>query len=366
MRSTHILLMGVAICFCTSLSIFAQPPLPSTPPLPDAEHAYQQGTAQYDSSEWAAAAGWFRQAVLANAQMPEGWYNLALAYYQMGDYLEAERHLEKTLALNPFHENAHGLLGMTLYQRGCYARAIKSFNFAINQQSTTELRLARAICFIADDRPKLALPDLDEILYDNPGHYRSCLAKSAALMSLGQHNYAMRFLNRILDNNPENVNALTNRAICHFYLGDPKQSGADFDKAFSVRPTLTTLLARAKCLLATGAFQKAMENVRMAMQLDAKAPAVYYVMGEVEMGLSEYENALKSFDIALDLDHTCMDCLLLKSEAETHIAHFEEAVKDIYSVLETEPNHQQARDLLLWVYAQMDRDKVSQRETLSK
>ncbi len=342
--------------------IIAIPPIHSqeevgTPPLPDAIHAYQQGTGFYDKADWPSAAHWFRQSTAVDPQMQSAWFNLALAYYQMNDFLEAELHLEKLFAINPFYENAQKLYGMALYHRGEYARAIKAFNYAMNDLPSKELRLARAISYIALGNPKYALPDFDEILYDDPGHLQACLGKSAALMALGKHVYALRFLNRLLDNDPENIGALTNRAICHFQLGDIAKSEADFEKALALKVSTSTLLARAECKLANNQFNEALADAKTCLRHNPKAPEVYFVLGEIEMEQQLYAKAIESFNIAIDLDHTCKTCLLTRSEAETHLSNYENAVDGIYSVLEMEPNNEKAKELLQWVYAKMDRER---------
>ena len=318
---------------------------------------YQEGVSHFDSTDWASAAANFREAVKADSQMKAAWFNLAYTYFNMGDFHETERHIEKLLSIDPFYGQAHELLGMTLYHRGEYARAIKAFNYAIIAHPTKELQVARAICFIAQGNPKYSLPDLDNVLYDDPGHLRACLAKSAALIELDQHAYALRFLNRILDNDPENVAALTNRAICHYRMGNQDLSKTDFENAIFLEPTLATLLARAKCALSSGLFKTAISDVKAAMLLNPNASEIYYILGEIEIGQGKCESAVESFDIAITLDHNCLDCMLLKSEAEAHISDFGAAVKDIYSVLESEPNNEQAREMLLWVYTQMDKNR---------
>lgn len=313
-----------------------------------------EGHMHYNQSDWPAAAECWRRATVLSPAMVDAWYNLALAYYQMEDFLETERLLENVFAIHPFHINAYELLGMALYHRGEYARAIKAFNYVLNENPSTEIRIAKSICYIADGNPKYALPELDYILHDKPGNVKACLAKSAALIDLGQHSYALRFLNRILDIDPENHSALTNRAICYFHTGKKKLANEDFQKSLSIQPTVATFLAKGKCLLASGQLNQALTVVRKTISLYPKEPAIYYLLGEIEMGMSNYKNAIESFEIAFDLDNTCMDCLILKSEAQTHVTDFEAAIQNIYNILQDNPNNQEAREMLLWVYTQMD------------
>ena len=354
MRNLQNVPLAIVAWVCTMMPAFAQGDQFYNPALPITA-IYQEGLAAIDSADWAKAAIQLRQVIYADPLRKDAWFNLAFTYYQMGDFLETERHIEKLLSIDPFYEKAHELYGTALYQRGEYERAAGAFNYELSVRPNKELLVKRALCFIAQGNPKYALTDLDEVLYEDPGHIHACLAKGAALIELGQYTYALRFLNRIIENDPENIAALTNRAICHFHLGDQQLSIVDFGNALSIEPWLPTLLARAKCALAAGQFNTAISDVKAAMLLHSNAPEVYFLLGEIEMRQGKYEKAIESFEIALSLDHTCLDCRLLKSEAATYIADFDSAIKDIYTVLEEAPNNDQAREMLLWVYAQMDR-----------
>ncbi len=318
---------------------------------------FQMAEQQYNNANWPEAAALLRTTLDESPRLEAAWYHLALVYFQMNDYLETELHLEKLLAINPMFEKAYGLYGLALYHRGAYPQAILSFNFAIDNQPTDELRLARAISYIAVGKPKFALPDFDEILYNDPGHPQACLGKAAALMELGKHSYALRFLNRVIENDTENIDALTNRAICHFYLGEIQNSDTDFQMALSVRSSTRTLLARSKCRILANNFTAALSDVKAAIRLDPKAPEVYFVLGELEMEMGKHEAAIESFDIALDLDHTCIECYLLKSEAKTQITQYQAAVNDLHTVMDLEPGNQKAKKMLLWVYAKMDESR---------
>ena len=137
------------------------------------------------------------------------------------------------------------------------------------------------------EKPKFALPDLDDILHDDPGDMRACMTKSAALIELGHYSYALRFLNRTLDSDPENCSALTNRAICYFFLGKKELAEIDFKLSLAIQPTVVTLLARGKCHLAEGQFYEALADVKSAILIDAKAAPAYYLLGEIELGQSQ-------------------------------------------------------------------------------
>ena len=173
-------------------------------------------------------------------------------------------------------------------------------------------------------------------------------------MELSQYKYALRFFNRMLDFNSEHVEALTNRAVCYFYLGEQEKSATDFEFALSLQRTAPILLARAKCNLKAEKFFAANADVKTAILIAPKDPEIYFVLGEIEMAKGEYQKARQSFDIALDLDHTHTGCYLSRSEAVAMTADFGAAVNDLYQVLGREPGNRKARDMLLWVYSKMD------------
>ncbi|MEZ4931121.1 MAG: tetratricopeptide repeat protein [Saprospiraceae bacterium] len=353
MRIPHRVATVICICLLLPSFIHSQE---ETPPS-EMAFAYTQGIEHFDQTDWPEAALSFQQAIAENPQKQSTWYNLAVTYFQMNDFLEAERHLEKLFELNPFFENAQQLYGMTLYRRGDYARAIKAFNYAIYVEPKKELLLARAISYIGLGEPKHSLPDFDEILHNDPGHVKACLGKSAALMELGQYNYAQRFLNRILDNDEENTAALTNRAICHFQLGEDSLAIIDFEKALSIEISTATLLARAKYYLLKNQLLEAMNEIKTATQLTPNAPAIYFLLGQVEMKKKEWKQAIDSFDVALEMDRYCLECYLLKSEAQANLSNYDQAVDEIYKVLEMAPNNSKAKEMLLWIYAKMDKER---------
>ena len=158
MRKPHIT-CAIWVCLFTAYQAHAQQrAAPSTTIT-----AYQNGVRYYDQEEWPEAAHWLRQAVAEVPQNEAAWYDLALTYFKMNDYLETELTLEKLFSVNPLHKKAFGLYGLTLYHRGAFARAIKAFNYAIENEPKKDLRLARAYSYIAAGSPKYALPDFDEI-----------------------------------------------------------------------------------------------------------------------------------------------------------------------------------------------------------
>jgi len=309
---------------------------------------------QFESGNFPEAAALLRQELESNPRSEMALYHIAQVYYQMDDYLEAERYLEQLFTTNPHFEKAYGLYGLTLYRRGAYSQAIQAFGFAISTQPTNQLRLARAASFIAEGKPNRALPDLDHILSGDPGNPAGCLAKSAALIELGNFRHARQYLNRILDYDTENADALTNRAICNFHLGNAQGADLDFEKALAIKPDTRTLLTRAKCRAETGHFSDAINDVKSALRMTPRAPEVYFVLGEIELEMGKHSEAIESFDIALDLDYQCVDCYLLKSEAKTEIAQYQDAVNDLYIAIGMEPENQEAKNLLLWVYSKMD------------
>ena len=135
-------------CLLLVMPAFTQTVIPDTT-LSEAVSIFEEGSLHFTNSDWAAAAESWRKTTIIAPEMADAWYNLALAYYQMDDFLETEKHLEKVFAADPFHVDAYELLGMALYQRGEYGRAIKAFNYVINEKPSNELRLTKSICYIA-------------------------------------------------------------------------------------------------------------------------------------------------------------------------------------------------------------------------
>ena len=101
----------------------------------------------------------FQASVQANSQSAEGWYNLAVAQFQLKDFLRCMQSCSKATALAPGMHTAHHLLGLVMQELGRPADAQQCFLSAqsIASQSASGARTPAKKTCIALQRLWLAL-----------------------------------------------------------------------------------------------------------------------------------------------------------------------------------------------------------------
>ncbi|MDE3201467.1 MAG: tetratricopeptide repeat protein [Acidobacteriota bacterium] len=68
----------------------------------------------------------FRKALALNPKWAEGWWSLGTSFYDQNRFAEASLAFQKVVALDPTHGTAHALLGLSLFELGDDAGALKN------------------------------------------------------------------------------------------------------------------------------------------------------------------------------------------------------------------------------------------------
>jgi TolB-like protein/lipoprotein NlpI len=115
---------------------------------------------------------------------------------------------------------------------------------------------------------------------------------------------AREAIEKALTINPGSAHALTTSAYVKFmYDFDRKGAHADFSRAIEIDPTYATAHQWYGELLATERkFDAALEELRVARQLDPLSPVIRHVMGWVLSGTDRKEESYQYYQEVLDLD----------------------------------------------------------------
>lgn len=82
----------------------------------------------------------FQEAIESRPQDADAHFNLGSAYYVEGNMEEAEKALERALALDPEHVDAHYYLGLVRAARGDAGGAKKHFDAVIEASTNPMLK----------------------------------------------------------------------------------------------------------------------------------------------------------------------------------------------------------------------------------
>lgn len=94
---------------------------------PQATSLYQQGVEAYNRQQTPQAISLFEQAVAADPQFSDGWYNLGSLQYRAKNYEKARLAYEKVLALNPTDAQARYSLALALEKLGKMPEALAQY-----------------------------------------------------------------------------------------------------------------------------------------------------------------------------------------------------------------------------------------------
>lgn len=87
--------------------------------------------------------------------------------------------------------------GGTLYRAKEYRRAIDAFTLAMEKQKEDQnILIDRANCYIQVGQPEDALKDIDNVLKNTPNNPRAILTKAEAYFSMGEFEFALVFFQR--------------------------------------------------------------------------------------------------------------------------------------------------------------------------
>ncbi|MGL5229155.1 MAG: tetratricopeptide repeat protein [Bacteroidales bacterium] len=241
-----------------------------------------------------------------NAQTYEDWVEKSFTFMENKEWSAAEECLLKALRLKPANpENAILLsnLGTVQREQGKIADALQSYNTGLlfAEESPT-LLLNRATLYLDIDSTNLALADLSaaiaidhknidpyyvrgmiyleradttgalndfqEMLKINPNSSKARLGLAAVNTEMGAYSEAERLYNIVITNNPKNPNIYLNRAELYFL----------WDKN-----------------------NKALEDIRKALNLDPENPIGYVLRGKIKMKQYEPKSAHADFLKAKEL-----------------------------------------------------------------
>ncbi|MEK7256140.1 MAG: tetratricopeptide repeat protein, partial [Bacteroidota bacterium] len=326
----------------------------------EAETYVQQGNFHMDEGEWEAAVEFYLSAVDADPSHQAAQFNLALANFHLGNFGKAELSLEKLAEAGSADAQTLELLGLARYHRGNFEKSISAFSAAMQVRQTESLYLNRGLALASASHPKEAFNDFNQALKMNPDNLAACLGKGAVLIELGQFSLALDWLDKALELEPGNASALTNQAIAHFKMEEKDAAAGLFEQAISLQPQASIFLARGQCRLEVRDWSGALQDVKLAMEVEPENPEVYFFLGTVEMKMGNAAAAIESFSIALEVNPT-VACLMKRAEAFRQNNQHYEAINDAYRALDLEPGNQESKQFLMVAYEKLDEANLSQK-----
>lgn len=174
---------------------------------------------------------------LAPLEYPAVHYNLGLAYYYRGDYLEAEAEFKKVLKIDPGFPRAVEMLAEVLMKRGSYEEAFEYLQKAV-REDPYNYSLYHLLAISLWNLGKLvdAKKAIETAIDLEPGKAILWETCGEILLELGKIDEAERYFNRaiVLDRNL--VDPFINLGLIYTYRGKFEEANKFFSEALKIDP----------------------------------------------------------------------------------------------------------------------------------
>jgi tetratricopeptide (TPR) repeat protein len=190
---------------------------------------------------------------LAYLEYPAVHYNLGLAYYYRGDYLEAEAELKKVLSLDPDFPKAVESLAEILIKRESYDEAVDFLKRGIKKEPYNHtLYYLLGISFWNLGKLKQAREAIETAIDLEPNNgvlWQTC---GEILLELGEIEKAEKYFNRAISLDKGLVDSFINLGLIHLYRGEDEQARKFFDEAIKIDPKASVKIEEKIKLLRNG------------------------------------------------------------------------------------------------------------------
>jgi tetratricopeptide (TPR) repeat protein len=244
---------------------------------------------------------------LALARLNRGTVRMALGdtILASGDYLEALKHYDS--AIDPMQPDA-----LALYRRGAVLdglgqsdRALKDFNQAIRLDPKYPLAFyGRGILLATRERAYArAIADFDKVLQLEPNNVDALTRRGDAYGQLGDFGHAIGDLDRAVQLAPDDVEPYIYRGLVNHRRGKNQLAVADFDTVLKLDPrNVFALRDRGGLYAVNGQPDLAIRDLDAAIALQANDPLSFYNRGYAYFTKRDYKMAILDYGTAIELD----------------------------------------------------------------
>ena len=161
---------------------------------------------------------------------------------------------------------------------------------------------------------------------------------SAFLLMESDPKEAIADFNRVLELDPQNLNAYGNRGVAKAKLRRHEEAIADYDIVLRMDPNnAKAYMNRGVAKLRFGEQLDAIKDFDKAIDLDPQASAAYSNRGAVKSNLGRHQEALADHDKAIDLDPNFAKAYMNRGVARAKLGRHQEALTDHDKAIDLEP-----------------------------
>ncbi|CAF3939102.1 unnamed protein product, partial [Rotaria magnacalcarata] len=234
------------------------------------------------------------------------WIAQGIVYMDMGNdesKLQATKLFESVLHENPIHETARLNLGYCFRQRGYYKRAWIQFSALLHFNPSNARALeARAIVCLQMNHPTEAFIDLNQALRFQPSSAQLLTNRGVVQQYLGDNKNAMCDYRAAMLADPNNAFAHYNAGNILMFHGQFVEAITLFDRVLEINPRDEAALTnRAIAKVVLKQYSGARNDLEHALRISPLSAHIHIDLGQLLLTMNEPIEAEKHFTRALEI-----------------------------------------------------------------
>jgi len=174
------------------------------------------------------------------------------------------------------------------------------------------------------------------------------LNKAFALNKEGKYEDSLPILNKVIENEPDNITALYYRSSAHIGLEQFQNAKDDLDRIFVLRlePSGGILYNYAVALAGIGKLEESLQYFELIDETDHNYINALNKKGIVLLDLSRFEESVESFDLVIKNDPDNVKAHLFRGVSLLNMDEYDESLKSINTALSLDPQNVRAKEAL--------------------
>jgi tetratricopeptide (TPR) repeat protein len=224
-------------------------------------------------------------------------FSRAVELQQQGKLIEAAAEYRAALSIKPDYAEAQANLGAVLARLGKYDEAVAAYESALKlAPHLTPILLNLGIAHYRAGKFDRAITVFQRLLEQRPDVTQARQLYGLSLAALGRDEEAVKQLEQTLDAAPQDAAALYSLGLSYLRLGKPGfRATLERLAAFPAgRPALHLLQGQA--FLRDQEYEKALEELQSAAQLNPDLPRLHFSLGLAHHQLGHNKEAVAAFE----------------------------------------------------------------------
>ena len=163
-------------------------------------------------------------------------YSIGALYMRVGDYAAAEQHMSMAVAIDPNSYKAWYNTGVLYLRERKPAQSLDALNRCLALREYPKAYFSRALLYQGMGKPELAIPDIDKVLEDQPQNARAYFIKADCLEQEAKMPEAIDYYSKAIQYDGTDPLFYERRGMVYGRTRQNTEAISDLDKAVDMNP----------------------------------------------------------------------------------------------------------------------------------